>query len=59
MVSPAQLDRRAVWDEYERARRTFRRLLEATSAGDLKRPQHFDFHRHQLTLSHRTSQATP
>lgn len=38
MVSPAQMDRRAVHADYERARDTFHRLLEGASATDLGRP---------------------
>ncbi|MFE9632739.1 DinB family protein [Streptomyces sp. NPDC006463] len=38
MTSSHVLDRQAVYDDYERARYTFRRLLETASATDLRRP---------------------
>lgn len=38
MASAPQLDRHAVCDDYERARQTFHRLLEAAGEADLGRP---------------------
>ncbi|MGW7367275.1 DinB family protein [Streptomyces sp. NPDC054841] len=38
MASPHPMDRQAVYDDYERARQTFHRLLEAASKADLARP---------------------
>ncbi|WP_330296908.1 DinB family protein [Streptomyces sp. NBC_00503] len=38
MVKPTPMDRQAAYDDYERARRTFHRLLDTASADDLSRP---------------------
>lgn len=38
MSDPSELDRQAVRDDYERARRTFHTLLDASTAADLARP---------------------
>ncbi|MER6612171.1 DinB family protein [Streptomyces xantholiticus] len=38
MTSETSMDRQAVYDDYERARRTFHRLLDTASKDDLARP---------------------
>ncbi|WP_329377625.1 DinB family protein [Streptomyces sp. NBC_01351] len=38
MANPTPMDRQAVYDDYERARETFHRLLDTASPDDLARP---------------------
>ncbi|WP_329625233.1 DinB family protein [Streptomyces sp. NBC_01255] len=38
MTNEGPIDRQAVYDDYERARQTFHRLLDTASKGDLARP---------------------
>ncbi|MFJ8661880.1 maleylpyruvate isomerase N-terminal domain-containing protein [Streptomyces sp. NPDC093795] len=40
MANTQPMDRQAVYDDYERARQTFRRLLDAATDADLARPTH-------------------